>query len=64
MIAVSDTTPIILVMKVGQLELLQKLFGVICIPDSVYRELIENEGFPEETRRGTNAKIFYDCIMV
>ena len=41
MIVVSDTTPIISLMKAGQLELLQKLFEVVCIPDAVYRELIE-----------------------
>lgn len=29
MIVVSDTTPIISPMKAGQLELLQKLFGVV-----------------------------------
>lgn len=29
MIVVSDTTPIISLMKAGQLELLQKLFGVV-----------------------------------
>lgn len=50
MIVVSDTTPIISLMKVGQLELLQKLFGVVYIPEAVYRELIENEAYPEETR--------------
>ncbi len=32
MIVVSDTTPIISLMKAGQLELLQKLFGVVYIP--------------------------------
>lgn len=31
MIVVSDTTPIISLMKAGQLELLQKLFGVAYI---------------------------------
>lgn len=48
MIVVSDTTPIISLMKAGQLELLQKLFGVVCIPKAVYRELTENETFSEE----------------
>ena len=50
MIVVSDTTPIISLMKAGQLELLQKLFGVVYIPDAVYRELTENEAFSEEVR--------------
>lgn len=39
MIVVSDTTPIISLMKAGQLELLQKLFGVVYFPQAVYREL-------------------------
>ena len=48
MIIVSDTTPIISLMKPGQLELLQKLFDVVYIPEAVYRELTENEAFSEE----------------
>lgn len=50
MIVVSDTTPIISLMKAGQLELLQKLFDVVCIPKAVYRELTGNETFFEEVR--------------
>lgn len=50
MIVVSDTTPIISLMKAGQLELLQKLFGVVYIPEAVYRELTENETFSEEVK--------------
>jgi hypothetical protein len=50
MIVVSDTTPIISLMKAGQLEVLQKLFGIVCIPKAVYRELTENETFAEEVR--------------
>ncbi|MDE6714558.1 MAG: DUF3368 domain-containing protein [Lachnospiraceae bacterium] len=50
MIVVSDTTPIISLMKAGQLELLQKLFGVVYIPEAVYRELTENETFSGEVK--------------
>lgn len=50
MIVISDATPIISLMKAGQLELLKKLFGVVCIPKAVYRELTENEAFPEEIK--------------
>lgn len=39
MIVVSDTTPIISLMKAGQLELLQKLFSVIYF--SIYRLVFE-----------------------
>lgn len=45
---VSDTTPIISLIKAGQLELLQKLFHVVCIPETVFRELTENKAYLEE----------------
>lgn len=48
MIVVSDTTPIISLMKAGQLELLQKLFEVVYIPESVYIELTSNEMYSKE----------------
>ncbi|MBD5454053.1 MAG: DUF3368 domain-containing protein [Lachnospiraceae bacterium] len=50
MIVVSDTTPIISLMKAGQLELLQKMFSIVHIPNAVYRELVENEVYSEEIR--------------
>lgn len=50
MIIVSDTTPIISLMKAGQLELLQKLFDIVYIPEAVYRELTENKSYLEEAR--------------
>lgn len=50
MIVVSDTTPIISLMKAGQLTLLQKLFDIVYIPEVVYQELTMNETFPEEVR--------------
>lgn len=50
MIVVSDTTPIISLMKAGQLELLQNLFDVVYIPEAVYFELVENEAYMEEAR--------------
>ena len=55
MIVVSDTTPIISLMKVGKLELLERLFEVVYIPTAVYRELTENEAYQEE------AKIVQKC---
>ena len=45
MIVVSDTTPIISLMKAGKLELLHKLFGVVYIPEAVYRELTDTKHF-------------------
>ena len=50
MIVISDTTPIISLMKAGQLELLQKMFSIVHIPNAVYRELVENEAYSEEIR--------------
>lgn len=59
MIVISDTTPIISLMKAGQLELLQKLFGVVCIPRAIHRELTENEMFPEEVRMVQKCEFLY-----
>ncbi len=38
MIVVSDTTPLISLMKASQLQTLQGLFGEILIPEAVYDE--------------------------
>ena len=48
MIVVSDTTPLIALMKAARLELLEKLFGRILIPKAVYQELTSNETFKDE----------------
>ena len=39
MIVVSDTTPILSLFKIGQLELLEGLFGQISVPMAVYNEI-------------------------
>ncbi|MBN1873879.1 MAG: DUF3368 domain-containing protein [Anaerolineae bacterium] len=45
MIIVSDASPIINLAVIGQLNLLQKLFGNVIIPQAVYNEIvIEGEG--------------------
>lgn len=49
MIIVSDTTPLISLMKASQLQTLQDLFGEILIPEAVYAELTENHAFQEES---------------
>ena len=51
MIVISDTTPIISLMKVELLDLLQQLFDVVYIPMAVYRELTENEAYPREAKK-------------
>jgi hypothetical protein len=40
MIVVADTTPIITLMKLQRLDLLEKLFGAVIVPNAVYEELI------------------------
>lgn len=59
MIVISDTTPIISLMKAGQLELLQKLFGAVSIPKAVYQESTENETFVEEVRMVQECEFLY-----
>ncbi len=59
MIVVSDTTPIISLMKARQLELLRQLFGAVYIPEAVYRELTDNEAFSEEARMVQECEFFY-----
>lgn len=42
MIVISDTTPIISLLKINKLSLLQVLFGKVIIPQAVYNELVSN----------------------
>ena len=48
MIVVSDTTPLITLMKVSKLALLEELFGKVLIPEAVFRELTGNCSFRDE----------------
>ncbi|MBQ9494312.1 MAG: DUF3368 domain-containing protein [Treponema sp.] len=50
MTVISDTTPIISLIKINRLDLLQKLFGEILISQAVYRELTTNVIFENEAR--------------
>ena len=45
MIVVSDTTPLISLIKIERLGLAEQLFGEVQIPDAVYMELITNPQF-------------------
>ena len=40
MIIISDTSPIINLAVIGQLDLLQKLYGRVVIPQAVYEEIV------------------------
>ena len=51
MIVVSDTTPLIYLMKVSKLGLLEPLFQEVLIPVSVYAELTTNPNFEDEARQ-------------
>lgn len=48
MIVISDSTPLITLMKATQLEILQKLFSEIIIPEAVYLELTANINYADE----------------
>ncbi len=45
MIVVSDTTPLISLLKINKLDLLEKLFGKVLIPEAVFSELTADERF-------------------
>ena len=63
MIIVSDTTPLISLMKVSKLDVLKSLFGKVIIPDAVYKELTDNERFSEEAALIRNCD-FIEIISV
>lgn len=50
MIVISDTTPIISLLKAGHLDLLNRLFGEVVIPEAVYMELTGNKSFQAEAK--------------
>lgn len=49
MIIVSDTSPISNLLRIGQLPLLQALYGSVVIPESVYAEIRALESFGIDT---------------
>jgi len=48
MIVVSDTTPLISLLKIDRIGLLEKLFGQVLIPQAVFDELTADERFKNE----------------
>ena len=48
MIVVSDTTPLISLLKICKLDLLEKLFGEVLIPQAVFDELTIDARFQSE----------------
>ena len=51
MIVVSDTTPLISLMKAGRLELLEPLFKEVLIPEAVFAELTTNARHQREAEQ-------------
>ena len=54
MIVVSDSTPLITLMKGMRLDILQGLFGDVLIPDAVYDEVMRNAKFQKEAEQIKN----------
>lgn len=60
MTIVSDTTPLISLIKINRLDLLEKLFHEVLIPEAVYRELTTNQSFAleaEEVKKAPFLKV-------
>lgn len=60
MIVVSDTTPIISLLKINRLKLLEQLYGSVFIPKAVFDELTSNEIYRTDTEIITQSK-FIEC---
>lgn len=58
MIVVSDTTPIISLLKIDQINLLESLFGEVIVPRAVYDELTVNTLFSNE------AELIKNCSFI
>lgn len=54
MVIVSDATPIISFLKMNRLDILQKLFGEVLLPEAVYGEITSNEAFSQEAEQVRN----------
>ena len=50
-IVVSDSTPLISLMKADLLDLLAGLFGEVLIPEAVFQEVTTNEEFKDEAEK-------------
>ena len=63
MIVVSDATPIISFLKINRLDILNKLFGEVLLPEAVYEQLTSNSAFQEEAER-VKACVFFKKVFV
>jgi len=58
MIVVSDTTPLISLLKLDLLDILQKMYSEVALPEAVYDELVTNAAFQKE------AQAIRDCAFL
>lgn len=63
MIVVSDTTPLISLLKINRLNLLEKLYGSVLIPKAVFSELTSNEIYDAEADMISRSN-FIECREV
>lgn len=54
MIVISDTTPILSLLKADKLDLLEKLYHKIVVPEAVYDEMTSNADFLDEREKIVN----------
>ena len=50
MIVISGTTPLISLLKIERLDLLEKIFGQVIIPNGVFNELTQNKSYAQEAK--------------
>lgn len=62
MIVVSDTTPLISLLKIDRLDLLEKLFGTVLIPQAVFDELTVDERYRLEADQIKSRQFVRTCI--
>ena len=56
MIVVSDTTPLISLLKINRIDLMEKLFGAVMIPTAVFDSLQADKRFQLEANQITQTK--------
>ena len=60
-IVVSDSTPLISLMKADLLDLLAGLFGEVLIPEAVFQEVTTNEEFKDEAEKIKEKQLHSSC---
>ena len=64
MIVIADTTPVITLIKLQQLNFLEKLFGSVMIPSAVYDELTNNPRFEKEAETVRKCNFLKCCEVI